>query len=77
MLLNLRRMGINNTPEGRAFLTNHLTEVLNNPNSIKLIQENGRIVRESLLVGPKGSAKIVSIWEESRLITANIFRRGW
>lgn len=46
---------------------------MNNPTSILKVQDNDRIVRESLLSGPNGAVKIESIWEGAKLITIQIF----
>jgi hypothetical protein len=55
----------------------HLTEVLNNPANIAKIQENGRVVRESVLFGPMGALKFQTIWEGSKLITGYMFVVEW
>ncbi|MFQ3610672.1 MAG: RHS repeat-associated core domain-containing protein, partial [Fimbriimonadales bacterium] len=68
----LQRIGINDTPENREYLTAHLTWVLNDPTNIREVQRNGRIVRESLLMGPKGGCKLETIWEGDKLITVII-----
>jgi len=69
MLKQLRSVGLADTSQTRGFLTNHLTQVLNDPTSIVKIQDNGRVVRESLLLGPRGGLKLESIWEGNKLIT--------
>jgi RHS repeat-associated protein len=45
----LRSIGINNDPAGNALLEEHLTKVYNDPQSVKIFQPNGRVVREGLL----------------------------
>ncbi|WP_196602046.1 hypothetical protein [Pectinatus frisingensis] len=51
----------------------NLIEAFNNPASILKTQENGRVVRESLLSGPNGVIKVESVWDGSKLITATLF----
>ena len=41
--------------------------------NIILIQENGRIIRETLLTGPQGVVKLETIWDGNRLITGEIY----
>ena len=36
-------------------------------------QANGRIIKESLLMGPYGGLKMHSIWEGNKLITIELF----
>lgn len=36
-------------------------------------QENGRVVRESLISGPNGVIKAESVWDGLKLITATLF----
>jgi hypothetical protein len=73
MAASLKRIGLGDTPETRKYLTAHLTAVLNDARNIARTQENSRMVRESLLVGPKGAVKLESIWEDKKLITVNIY----
>lgn len=37
--------------------------------NIAKVQSNGRLLRESLLMGPRGALKVESIWENGKLIT--------
>ncbi len=75
MLQELRKIGINDTAEARAYVANHLTQILNDTSSI--IQRGGdRTVRESFLMGPTGGAKLESVWEGTKLITVKIFGGG-
>jgi hypothetical protein len=73
MLRQLERVGLPDTPATRQYLTEHLTGVLRDPSNIVRVQENGRIVRESLLMGPRGALKLETVWDDARLITANLF----
>ncbi len=76
MLAQLQRIGLSDTPAARQYLAEHFTRVLNDPNNIARIQENGRVVRESLLMGPLGGLKTQSIWEGNKLITIILFGGG-
>ncbi|GIV96379.1 MAG: hypothetical protein KatS3mg057_1036 [Herpetosiphonaceae bacterium] len=61
MLSQLQRIGLNDTPATRNYLIQHFFKVLNDSSNIARVQENGRVVRESLLMGPNGAVKIESI----------------
>jgi hypothetical protein len=53
-------------------LQDHLEAVYKNTtNGVR--QENGRVLKESLLVGPNGAIKVQSVWENNKLITVEIF----
>lgn len=65
--------GIFDNAEGRAYVQDHLTEVLNDPFNIMKVQKNGRIVKESLLAGPEGVVKVQAVWDGDKLITIQIF----
>lgn len=69
----LNSIGIFNNAEGRQLVEKNLIEAFNNPASILKTQENGRVVRESLLSGPNGVIKVESVWDGSKLITATLF----
>lgn len=73
MLGQLERIGLPDTPATRQQLAEHLTGVLHDPSNIAHTQVNGRIVRESLLTGPRGVVKFETVWDGNRLITGNIF----
>ncbi len=73
MLRQLERVGLPDTPATRQYLTEHLAGVLRDPSNIVRVQENGRIVRESLLMGPRGGLKFETVWDGARLITGNLF----
>ncbi|WP_312072146.1 hypothetical protein [Anaerotignum propionicum] len=59
----LNSNGIFDNKVGREIVQNNLTKVFNDSFSIVKVQDNGRIVRESLLSGPNGLVKVESIWE--------------
>ena len=67
MLRNLNRIGIQDNAAGRALLRGHLNQTFNSTKGI--IQSNGRVLRESLLMGPRGGVQVSSIWEGDKLIT--------
>ncbi len=69
----LNSVGIFDNKTGRGILETHLTKTFNDKKSVLQVQDNGRTVRESLLVGPNGSVKIESIWDNEKLITAKIY----
>jgi hypothetical protein len=69
----LNSIGIFNNAEGRQLVEKNLIEAFNNPASILKTQENGRVVRESLLSGPNGVIKVESVWDGPKLITATLF----
>ena len=70
MLKQLQSIGIFDTPTGRAYLNRYLQDVYKTPG---VLQNNGRFMRESLLMGPNGGVKVQSIWENNRLITIELF----
>jgi hypothetical protein len=73
MLSQLESIGLPDTPAARQYITEQLTRVLNDPSSIVRVQDNGRIVRDSILMGSQGGVKFETIWEGTKLITGNIF----
>ncbi len=76
MLRNLQRIGFYDDSDTRALLEDHFTQTLNNSTNILKIQDDGRIVREALLMGPLGGVKIETIWDGDRLITMKLFGGG-
>jgi len=73
MLAQMERIGLSDSAASRIMLQQHLEAVVNDASNIARTQSNGRIVRESLLMGPRGGVKVESIWEGDRLITVNLF----
>ena len=69
MASELGRIGLHDSPATREMLADHFAKVLNDPTNILEIQANGRVVRESLLMGPGGAVKVRSIWQDDHLIT--------
>jgi len=76
MLRQMERIGLPDNPSTRKILEDHFTKVLNDPNNISWIQAPGRIVKESLLMGPRGGVKAESIWDGTRLITVKLLGAG-
>ena len=73
MLSQLERIGLPDNPATRQYLADHLTGVLNDSSNIARIDAVGRVVRESLLLGPGGALKFETIWDGTRLLTGNLF----
>ena len=71
MANQLSRIGINDTPQWRSYITNVLYDIYYEVEP--LIQTNGRQLRDGLLNGPNGVVKIQTIWEGAKLITIEIF----
>lgn len=76
LLAKLHRIGISDVPRMRAYLQTFFEKVLNDPTNVATQQANGRVVRESLLMGPLGGLKVQSIWEGAKLITVYLFGGG-
>jgi len=72
MQRQLERIGLHNTPSNRAYLVQHLQTVLNNPTNVPKTLSNGNVIRESLLMGPNGGVKLITIWNKTKLVTAII-----
>lgn len=67
MLRQLESIGIFDNQSGNAYLREHLIQAYKTAKAIK--QSNGRVLRESLLMGPNGGLKVESILEKNKLIT--------
>lgn len=70
MLRQLESIGIFDNAAGRAYVHKHLENAYST--TMGIVQENGRVLRESLLMGPNGALKVESIWDDSRLITVKL-----
>jgi RHS repeat-associated protein len=70
MLRQLESVGIFDNAAGRSLLNSHLESVYSGTKGI--LQSNGRYLRESLLMGPRGGLKVESIWEGNKLITVKL-----
>jgi RHS repeat-associated protein len=71
MLRQLESIGIFDNVAGRTLLRSNLASVYTSSEGI--LANNGRILRESLLMGPNGAVKVESIWEGNKLITVKLF----
>ncbi len=74
MLRQLERIGLPDTPASRQYLYKSILEVYGNPKNIIKIQKNGRAVRHSVLIGPKGGALLETIWAGNLLTTGKIIK---
>ncbi|MFE3573846.1 hypothetical protein [Lysinibacillus sp. NPDC059133] len=69
----LNSIGIFDDATGRKLVLDNLSDAFDNPSSILKTQENGRIIRESLLSGPNGVLKVESVWDREKLITVKLY----
>jgi hypothetical protein len=73
MLNQMNRIGLG--PWNRDYIREFLARVVYDPSTVVRIEEGGRVVREALLVGPRGSVLFQSVWgPDGRLFT--FFLRG-
>jgi hypothetical protein len=63
MRYELARIGFFDSPASRQYVAEHLVRVFGDPSSIVRVQDNGRILRKSLLMGPQGAVKFETVWE--------------
>lgn len=75
MQRQLNRIGIYDNAEGRNIVQGHLENAFKNTTN-GILQDNGRMLKESLLTGPNGIVKVQSVWEGNKLITIEIFGGG-
>ncbi|MCK4261456.1 MAG: hypothetical protein KAX49_20985 [Halanaerobiales bacterium] len=75
LLRQMERIGFPDSPKAREYMNHIFTEILNDPTTFVCIQENGRVLRDFLLVGPNGLLKLESIWEGTKLITFQLLGR--
>ncbi|WP_416147664.1 hypothetical protein ACM26V_15665 [Salipaludibacillus sp. HK11] len=69
----LNSIGVFDNKTGRKRFLDNLTDTFNDASSILKTQDNGRIVRESILTGPNGVLKVESVWDGEKLITIKLF----
>lgn len=69
MLKQFEAIGLFDNPETRAIVKDNLIRTLKDQTSVAKSLENGRVLRESLISGPRGHLKIESIWDGNKLIT--------
>ena len=67
----LNKIGIFDNYAGRQIVERTIIDSFYNSEGI--VQSNGRVLREALLIGPNGIAKIQTIWEQAKLITIEVF----
>ena len=87
MRIELKKIGIHDTPSGREYLQYHFNDVVNDKTNIvntelrsytaeeisgKPIIQYTATIRESLLMGPGGAVKLKSVWDGTRLLTVVI-----
>jgi RHS repeat-associated protein len=70
MLRQLESVGIFDNAQGRSLMRSHLEDVYSGTQGV--VQSNGRYLRESLLMGPRGGLKVESVWEGNKLITVKL-----
>ena len=73
MLRQLESIGLPDNVVTRQYLLRHLKNAYADPSNIIRVQENGRVIRETLLTGPQGVVKLETIWDGNRLITGEIY----
>ncbi|GHT71674.1 hypothetical protein FACS1894174_09630 [Bacteroidia bacterium] len=73
MLRQLESIGIFDNAAGRSLVKSHLENAYKE--TIGILQSNGNVLRESLLMGPNGGLGVQSYWEGNKLITV-IFLGG-
>ncbi|MEM5948951.1 hypothetical protein WKV44_10410 [Spirochaetia bacterium 38H-sp] len=71
MLRSLEKIGIYDNEVGRTYFQNALIESFYNGPGV--VQANGRIAKDFLLMGPNGGVKVQAVWEGTKLITVNIY----
>lgn len=64
MLKQLNSVGIFDNPMGRSLLKSNLENAFRGTEGI--LQSNGRYLRESLLMGPRGGLKVESVWDNNK-----------
>ena len=73
MFGQLERIGLRDSPEARRYFTDLLLQVYGQPG---VLQSNGRVLRDFLVMGPKGALRAESIWEGDELITVFLYGGG-
>lgn len=73
MLRQLESVGIFDNLAGRSLLNSHLDDAYAATKGI--LQSNGKILRESVLMGPNGGLGVQSYWQGNKLITVILLGR--
>lgn len=68
LLRQLERIGLHDTPAHRQYLEEVLTKTLNDPTNILVVQESGRVLRQTLRAGPDGFVLMETVWQGNQLI---------
>ncbi len=69
MLRLLESIGIYDTVENRDYLLSHIEASFFDSNNVIRTQQDGRIVKDSLLMGLRGALRMETIWQGDKLIT--------
>ena len=67
LLKQLEKIGIMDNPDSREYVYKKILEAYYYAQPI--IQENGRILKEILIMGPNGALKMQTIWDGAKLVT--------
>ncbi len=71
----LSAIGIHDTPVWRSFLHDYFMDVLRDPSNVARVTEDGKTIKESLLMGPRGGVKVETIWNGHLLETFKVYGR--
>jgi hypothetical protein len=66
MLRLLESVGIFDTPENRNYILNYLENVFYEQTNISEIQADGRLIKDSFLMGRQGDLKMQTVWFENK-----------
>ena len=72
MFEQIKKIGLWDNRETRGVIKDNLINTLKDPSSVVKELKEGRVLRESLLSGPKGHLKVESIWKDNKLITVKL-----
>lgn len=76
MLRLLESVGIFDTCENRDYLLNYFEQVFYEIDNIIEVQTDGRIIKDSFLMGKWGGIKMETVWYKHKLITFFIKKGG-
>jgi hypothetical protein len=76
MLRLLESIGIFDTPENRDYILNYLENVFYDETNIIETQADGRMIKDSLLMGKQGGLRMQTVWSEDILITFFLKKGG-
>lgn len=65
----LESIGIFDTPENRNYILNYLKNIFYDQTNIMEIQTDGRVIKDSLLIGKQGALRMQTVWLDDKLIT--------